>query len=216
MPPDQRRHPGLRGLYAITDRSLCGEGLIARVGEALDGGARIIQYRDKSDDAERRLREAQALSHLCRQHQALLIINDDIELAAQCAAHGVHLGREDGALAKARARLSAEAIIGISCYNDLQRAADAAAAGADYLAFGRFFASQTKPGAVPADRQLLREARARFTLPLVAIGGVTPENGRLLTEAGADMLAVIQALFGESDVAAACRAFQPLFEEINP
>ncbi|QFY89126.1 thiamine phosphate synthase [Magnetovirga frankeli] len=209
--------PRLRGLYAITHSALCAAELIERVAAALQGGARLVQYRDKSQDRSRRLAEAQALRRLCSERQALLIINDDVELAAKVAADGVHLGREDGALELARARLGPGAIIGISCYNDLDRAAAAAAAGADYLAFGRFYPSQSKPGASPAGLEVLREARGRFDLPLVAIGGITPENGPPLIQAGADMLAVIQALFGQADVAAASREFSALFgPQMNP
>lgn len=203
----------LHGLYAITDPLLCGAAIIERVAAALDGGARVIQYRDKSADDQRRLAEASALACLCRQRQALFIVNDDIELAAAAAANGVHLGRDDGLISAARARLGDQAIIGVSCYAELDRAQQAKDQGADYLAFGRFFPSHSKPDASPAEPQLLSQARRRFTLPLVAIGGVTPENGRLLIQAGADLLAVIQAVFGQADVAAACRAFQPLFKE---
>jgi thiamine-phosphate pyrophosphorylase len=209
------RDPRLRGLYAITDPSLCGDDLAGSVAAALAGGARIVQYRDKGNDLPRRLAEAKRLAGLCRDHGALFIVNDDIELAHASAADGVHLGVDDGDLAQARARLGDSAVIGVSCYNDLQRARTASAQGADYLAFGRFFPSRSKPQAVPASLDLLRRARAVLDRPLVAIGGVTPENGRCLIEAGADMLAVIEALFGRPDVTTAGRAFQSLFETIQ-
>jgi thiamine-phosphate pyrophosphorylase len=142
-----------------------------------------------------------------------LIINDDVELAVHCGAAGVHLGRDDADLATARARLGTGAIIGVSCYADLERAREAAAAGADYLAFGRFFPSQTKPEAVPADPALLAAARRELDLPLCAIGGITPANAAPLLEAGADLLAVIQGLFGQPDVRAAAARFQALFQQ---
>jgi len=205
-------HP-LHGLYVITDTALCAGHIESGVEQALLGGARVVQYRDKSDDSARRLAEARALAGLCRDHGALLIVNDDIGLAAACNAHGVHLGREDGALAMARSMLGPEAVIGLSCYDDFDRARQARQAGADYIAFGRFFPSRTKPGAVQADPELLRRGRAELDRPLVAIGGITPENGRSLIAAGARMLAVVQAVFGAPDIRAACESFTALFEE---
>ncbi|MCE5231750.1 MAG: thiamine phosphate synthase [Mizugakiibacter sp.] len=177
---------------------------------ALDGGATLLQYRDKTADAPRRLREAQALAQLCADRGVPLIVNDDIELAAAVGAAGVHLGEHDDDIAAARARLGADAIVGVSCYDSARRARQLAAAGADYLAFGAFFPSSTKPAARRAAPALLREARA-LGLPLVAIGGITPDNGGTLVEAGADYLAVIAAVFGAADVRAAARRFADLF-----
>lgn len=203
----------LHGLYAITDRKLAsGEGIAAQVECALQGGARLIQYRDKGEDRARRIDEARALLTLCRTYGIPLIINDDLELAQECGADGVHIGRGDADLALARRGLGPEAIIGVSCYDDLQRAARAQAGGANYLAFGRFFPSGTKPRAAQADLALLHQARAVLHLPLVAIGGITPENGAQLIRAGADMLAVIQGVFGQPDIRGACREFAKLFE----
>jgi thiamine-phosphate pyrophosphorylase len=202
----------LRGLYAITDATLTpGDALIPAVAAALRGGARVIQYRDKRADAARRDEEAAALAALCAAHGALLIVNDDVELAAAAGAAGVHLGRDDPQLHAARRRLGAAAIIGVSCYNELARAQAAAAEGADYVAFGRFFPSRTKPGAVAATPELLTAARRALDLPLVAIGGITPDNGAQLLAAGADMLAVIHAVFGQPDIEAAARRFADLF-----
>lgn len=171
----------------------------------------MLQYRDKTHDAMRRLREACALSESCREFEVPLIINDDVELALASGAAGVHLGEGDSGIATARAALGANAIIGVSCYDSLQRAREASAAGADYLAFGAFFPSATKPGARHAKPELLRDAR-EFGLPLVAIGGVTAENGGSLIAAGADYLAVISALFGARDVCAEAKRFTILFE----
>ena len=202
----------LRGLYAITDNQLSPGALLeASVAAALRGGARVIQYRDKSTDTTLRLREARALVDICHSHNALLIINDDVELAAACGADGVHLGKDDLDLAQARERLGGQTIIGLSCYNDLERARRAAHAGADYIAFGRFFPSRTKPNASAATPETLRAARRELALPLVAIGGITPDNGRLLIDAGADMLAVIHGVFGQPDIEAAARRFAELF-----
>lgn len=202
----------LRGLYAITDNQLTsGAQLELGVVAALRGGARVIQYRDKGSHDNRHRHEARMLVDICHFHNALLIINDDVELAATCRADGVHLGKDDDDLALARERLGAQAIIGVSCYNDLDRAHSAAQAGADYVAFGRFFPSQTKPDASAASPETLSNARRELDLPLVAIGGITPDNGALLIEAGADMLAVIHGVFGQPDIEAAARRFADLF-----
>ncbi len=142
-----------------------------------------------------------------------LIVNDDVELAAAVGAAGVHLGRDDAALQAARTRLGAEAIIGISCYNDLQRARQAAQAGADYVAFGRFYPSHSKPQAVLAEPALLSQATTELALPVVAIGGITPANGRALLAAGASMLAAIHGVFGQPDITAAARRYADLFME---
>ncbi len=202
----------LRGLYVITDSRLCPSGrLTDRVRQALTGGARIVQYRDKSQDQGRRIYEASTLKALCEEHQALFLINDDVALARKVLAHGVHLGEDDASLSSAREILGPESVIGISCYNSLERARAAAQAGADYLAFGRFFPSTTKPNAVNADPALLTRAKQELNRPLVAIGGITPENGAPLIAAGADMLAVVHGVFGQPDIPAACRHLTALF-----
>ncbi len=201
----------LRGLYAITPADLRGEALYRAVEAALAGGARILQYRDKSHDQPRRLAEARALAGLCRRHGALFIINDDPALAQVTGADGVHLGRDDATLEAARALLGPRAVIGVSCYDDFGRARRAAAAGADYVAFGAFYPSPTKPGAVRADPALLARARRELACPVVAIGGITPENAQPLITAGAAMVALIQGLFGAPDITAAARRIQGLF-----
>jgi thiamine-phosphate pyrophosphorylase len=202
-----------RGLYVITDRRLVPRGtMIEQVSQAIDGGAVLIQYREKHLSREARSREAQALALLCREHGIPLIINDDIELAASCGAAGVHLGRNDVSVIQARRRLGTRAIIGVSCYNQLERARAAAVMGASYAAFGRFFPSNTKPGAVQALPALLTQARREIDLPIVAIGGITPENGAELIHAGANLLAVIHGVFGQPDTRAAARAYALLFD----
>ncbi len=204
----------LRGLYAITDSQLLVDGkLLPYVEAALQGGARWLQYRDKSSDPARRLYEAQALQELCERHGATLIINDDCELAARLGV-GLHLGQGDGSLPAARAVLGPHAIIGATCHASLELAAQAANDGASYLAFGRFFNSQTKPGAPAADIALLDNARRRFALPLTAIGGLTLDNTPQLITHGASMIAVIHALFAAESAAAVqarARAFSDLF-----
>ena len=200
----------LRGLYAITPEEPR-EDLANLVTKALIGGARLIQYRDKGQDQSRRLSQAQSLRALCQTAGALFIVNDDPSLAAASWADGVHLGRDDPDLAEARALLGPEAIIGVSCYDRLDLAHSAQAKGADYVAFGRFYPSGTKPSAVQASLDLLRQARRELHLPLVAIGGITPENAGPLIAAGADLLAVVNGIFAAPDVSAAARAFDHLF-----
>jgi thiamine-phosphate pyrophosphorylase len=202
----------VRGLYAIADTGCLEPArLAAAVAQALEGGARVIQYRDKSGDADLRRRTARALLTLCRRYGVPLLINDDVELAAGIGADGVHLGREDAPIEDARRRLGAEAIIGVSCYNELERARRAVAAGADYVAFGRFFPSGTKPQAVAASPELLRAARAGLSVPIVAIGGITPDNGASLIAAGADALAAIEGVFRQPDIRAAAGRYARLF-----
>jgi thiamine-phosphate pyrophosphorylase len=201
--------PRVRGLYAITDGPRAD--LLDVCAAALAGGATLLQYRDKTADHARRLHEARTLQALCAQHRVPLIVNDDIELAAVVGAAGVHLGEDDASVVIARERLGPHAIIGVSCYDSLERARQFAASGVDYLAFGAFFASPTKPQARKATPQLLRDA-GPLALPRVAIGGITHDNARGLIDAGADALAVISALFGARDVRAAARRFADLFE----
>jgi thiamine-phosphate pyrophosphorylase len=204
----------LSGLYAITDAKLQpADQLVERVCNAIQGGARLIQYRDKSADAGLRLRQANALADLCRQHGVPLIINDDVELAAECGAQGVHLGRDDAEPLTARRLLGDNAIIGVSCYNSLSLALQAAEQGADYIAFGRFFPSRTKPSAVQADLALIEAARQQLVLPIAAIGGITPHNTAPLISVGVAMLAVIQGIFAEPDVRRAAATYAAFFQQ---
>ena len=198
------------GLYAITAEShTTPEQLAQAVNAALRGGAKVIQYRAKS--SANRLVEAQLLLALCHAFQVPLIINDDVELALAIGADGVHLGKDDGSIVEARRRLGEKAIIGVSCYNSVERALESQVAGASYVAFGRFFPSSSKPNAPCAQLETLVSAKQLLHLPIVAIGGITPANGQSLLEAGADLLAVIDGVFGASDSEHAALAFKPLF-----
>ncbi|MEI6067785.1 MAG: thiamine phosphate synthase [Methylococcaceae bacterium] len=199
-----------RGLYAITQTdNKSGDTIINDVISAIKGGAVIVQYRDKNPlDA---VFLASELVKICHQHQVPLIINDDIELATRVGADGVHIGKEDGAIVQARRRLGADAIIGVSCYNFVGQALNAQNQGATYVAFGRFFPSTSKPLAAPAQIETLRQAKLLLTVPIVAIGGILPENGAPLLAAGADFLAVIGGLF-ESQPEQSARAYQALFD----
>jgi thiamine-phosphate pyrophosphorylase len=204
----------LRGLYAITDARLtAGEDLARCIEAALRGGARIIQYRDKSDDHARRRAEAAMLQALCLEHGALLIVNDDVDLAIRIGAAGVHLGEGDPAPHLARQRIGPGSIIGVSCYDRLDLALEAQAAGADYVAFGSLFPSPTKPDAVAAPLSLLGQARERLDVPICAIGGITLANAERVIAAGADMIAVISDLFGAQDIELRARELSRLFDQ---
>lgn len=203
----------IQGLYAITDPQLSpGLVVIEHVRQALLGGAKIIQYRDKTSPFEQQLSIAKQLKTLCDQHQAWLIINDSIELAKQSQAHGLHIGKDDTALIQARHELGAEAIIGVSCYNDLNRAQQMQDLGADYVAFGRFFPSQTKPHAPKADIITLQQAKQKLHIPVVAIGGIDKTNAPDLVQAGADSLAVIQGIFAQANIRRAAADISALFK----
>jgi thiamine-phosphate pyrophosphorylase len=199
----------LRGLYAITPDAADSAVLLERAARALEGGVAALQYRNKRAGPEQRRREAQALASLCRRHGVPFIVNDDVQLALEAEAAGAHLGREDGDLAAARSLLRGR-LLGVSCYDSLEAARAARAAGADYLAFGSVYPSPTKPGAVRAPLALFSEARS-LGVPLVAIGGITLENAPELIRAGADCVAVISALFCAPDITARARAFGALF-----
>ena len=204
------------GLYAVTPDEPDTPRLLAAVEAALAGGARALQYRNKSADANLRLAQGRALLALCREYRRPLIINDHLDLALALDADGLHLGVEDGALAEAKTRLGGGRILGASCYDRLESALEAQRAGATYVAFGSFFPSSVKPGAVRAPLSLLAAARAELSVPIVAIGGITHDNAPRLIEAGAHGVAVISALFGAPDVRAAARDFSALFGQRRP
>ena len=201
----------ISGLYAVTPDSADTPALLASVDAALAGGARLLQYRNKTASAALRLTQGRALLALCWEYQVPLIINDHLDLALALDAGGLHLGSDDGALPEARRRLGNGKIFGASCYRRLESALDAQEAGVDYVAFGGFFPSTVKPSAVRAPLGLLTDAKQRLTVPVVAIGGITLDNAPQLIAAGADSVAVISALFGAPDVRAAARSFRALF-----
>jgi thiamine-phosphate pyrophosphorylase len=200
------------GVYAITPETPDTERLLAQVEAALAGGVAAVQYRDKSDDVARRHEQASELVALCRRFGVPLIVNDDLRLADLADADGVHLGRDDGSVREARIILGKGRLVGTSCYQNLDLAQAAQAAGADYVAFGSFFASPTKPAAGRADADLLRAAARLIRIPIVAIGGITPANAPQLLDAGADSVAVLSALFDAPDIRAAAHALNQLFE----
>lgn len=199
------------GLYAITRETDHSSRLLREVEAALRGGAAVVQYRDKSGDVARQHEQASELLVLCRRYRVPLIINDSLRLADLVGADGVHLGGDDGGVREARIVLGADKIIGVSCYQSLDLAVAAQAAGADYVAFGSFFASATKPNAPRADITLLQHASRVLHLPIVALGGITSDNAESLIEAGADAIAVINALFEAADIEARARCFADFF-----
>ena len=204
----------IKGLYAITDPQLLPDDiLLTSVEQAILGGTRVIQYRNKQASMAVQVHQAQQLSTLCKHHQVCFIINDNPELAKRVAADGVHVGKEDGKISDARQQLGDKAIIGVSCYNHLDNALRAIEQGANYVAFGRFFPSQTKPEAVQADLQLLEAAAEQLSVPIVAIGGVTRTNAVQLIQRGAHAVAVINDLFHDKQsVYNTAKTFKALFE----
>ena len=201
----------LAGLYAITPDEPRTDILLGKVGQALRGGASVVQYRNKTASAALRLTQGRALLALCWEYQVPLIINDHLELALALDAHGLHIGDEDGSVTEARNRLGPDKILGVSCYGRIENALAAAGAGATYVAFGGFFPSKVKPGAARTPVELLGEAKRGLKLPIVAIGGITLDNAPALLAAGADGVAVISALFEAPDIRGAARSFSKLF-----
>jgi thiamine-phosphate pyrophosphorylase len=203
--PRQARAARLAGLYALTPDLDDTAALTAKVAAAIAGGASAIQYRNKSAASALRREQARALAKLCALRGALFIVNDDVDIALEVEADGVHIGEDDGGIARARTMLGPERLIGVSCYNEWERAQSAIDAGADYVAFGSFFPSATKPGARRADPALLMEASS-LPVPVVAIGGITSANAAKLIDAGAAAVAVIGDVFGHDGLPAIERA----------
>jgi thiamine-phosphate pyrophosphorylase len=206
----------LSGVYALTPDDNLLPRLAALVESALQGGVKWVQYRNKIAPAALRKAQASELLRLCNAYGAQLIVNDDVWLAVEIGAHGAHLGRDDlpgGSLQTARNALGSHRILGVSCYDDLARAEVAVDAGADYIAFGSMFPSVTKPQATRASLDLVAEAKRRFKVPVVGIGGITTKNAPQLLAAGADMIAVLTDLFDAMDIRKQAERFQKLFKE---
>ena len=200
----------MRGLYAVTPESLCDDALILACKQALAGGAVCLQYRAKSKPAAQRKYEASQLKALCHAANAEFIVNDDLALAVELGC-GLHIGEHDCKVHEARAALGAQAVIGASCYDSLTLARKASSDGASYLAFGAFYPSATKTNTRRAYPTLLTQAR-EFALPIVAIGGITVHNAVELIETGADLIAVVNALFEHPDqVYQQAKAFSACF-----
>lgn len=206
-------HPSFltKGLYAITPNISDTSLLLDKVEKALIGGVTLIQYRDKISNSSEKIFRAKAIHRLCLQYNVPLIINDDPELALVCGAEGVHLGQADGSVQHARALLGDSAIIGITCHHDISLAITAEQQGADYVAFGRFFNSSTKPGLPLATIDTLINAKKNIRIPIVAIGGVTVDNVKPIISAGASFIAVVDGLFSSKNISSMCKGFHNLF-----
>lgn len=216
MPASTERKLPLVGIYALTPDDNLLPRLSALVESALQGGVKWVQYRNKIAPAALRKAQASELLRLCKGYGAKLIVNDDVWLAVEIGAHGAHLGRDDlpgGSLQTARNALGPHRILGVSCYDDLARAEVAVDAGADYIAFGSMFPSVTKPQAVRAALDLVAEAKRRFKVPVVGIGGITARNAPQVLAAGADMIAVLTDLFDAMDIRKQAEKFQKLFKD---
>lgn len=205
------RSQRLHGLYAITQDGLPSDTLFAKTESILANGARILQYRDKSNDRSKRLEEALWLKQCCDEYHCLLLINDDVELADEVSADGVHLGQGDMSYQQARSILGEDAIIGLSCYNQFDLAHAAQTQGANYAAFGAYFPSPTKPHAPTANIELLQRAKAELDIPICCIGGITTHNAQALIDANADMLAVISELYAAEHAGEVARQFHEMF-----
>ncbi len=202
----------LYGVYAITAETKSSEHLLQQVESALTGGIHAVQYRDKSQDIAMHHEQVSELSLLCKKYGVPLIVNDYLRLAALTDAEGVHLGNKDGSIHEARIILGPKKIIGVSCYGSLDLALQAEKEGADYIAFGCFFPSTTKPEAMPAPLTLLDEATSRLKIPIVAIGGITLANAPQLVERGVDAIAVLSSLFHSADIKSSAQQFSNLFK----
>ena len=203
----------IKGLYVIADTATIEEELfIEKAAIAIAAGCQVLQYRDKSNDQGKRLRQARQLYRLCKEAGSVFIINDDAELAIQANADGVHCGKNDTAVSDIRHSYP-DLLIGASCYDSVQRAKEMIAAGADYVAFGRFFPSTTKPGATPANIDVLRQAKQHLKCPVVAIGGIMAENAGILISSGADAVAVIGGVFNTPDVHHSSKKICELFTQ---
>jgi len=203
--------PNTGGLYAITDcENISADELLSKTESILRVGVALFQYRNKTDDQSKKQALAIELQSLCKQYITPFIVNDDLKLAKAIAADGIHLGQHDTNIETAR-KVLGDKIIGISCYNDFNRAVSAEQSGADYIAFGSFFQSATKPDAAKANIELIIKSKEKFNIPVVAIGGITPENGKQLINAKVDFLAIINGIYSTDDAAASTLAYNNLF-----
>lgn len=200
------------GLYAITPDEADTVALLDRTEQALAGGARLIQYRNKTADVALRLHQGELLLQLCRTHGVPLIVNDHLDLALAIDADGIHLGEHDASIAIARQRLGKQKIVGASCYNDPNLGRAAQAQGADYVAFGAFYPTATKRNTVVATLDTLHQAKAELTVPVVCIGGISVDNVLPLVQAGADAIAVSHALYRVAQVYETAAAFSGHFD----
>ncbi len=207
----------LKGLYVITDKKLISrDSFVETVEKAVRGGASVVQLREKDTPGDEVVSLGKALLKVTGKYGVPLIINDSVELAKEIGADGVHLGEDDPMVSRAREALGGDKIIGVSCYGRLERGIDAERDGADYVAFGTPFFTPTKPERAPTSFDVLREAVSRIkSIPIFAIGGITPENADSVFETGVDGIAVITAVFGSGDPEKAARGLASVTENYN-
>jgi len=202
----------LKGLYAITDTEAFNQfGVENTINQLIEGDAQVIQFRDKLNSHSTRKSQCLLIQEICSQSGTTFIINDDVKLAKEVNADGVHLGKNDCSVANAREQLGSDKIIGLSCYNQLNLAINAQKDCADYIAFGSFFPSQTKPDANSVSIAFLEQATSQLSIPICAIGGITYANAKILVKAGADLVAVITDLYRSEHIKSNALALSKIF-----
>jgi thiamine-phosphate pyrophosphorylase len=203
----------ISGLYAITPDLNHTNDLLNKTRQVLEGGVKLVQYRNKSANDSLRREQAKLLLPLCREHNALLIINDHLEIAIEIDADGVHVGKNDVSVSAAKNQLGQNKIVGTSCYNQLDLAMQAQKDGADYIAFGAFFSSLTKPNAVSVSISLVNQAQKALSIPIVGIGGIQLTNARTVIQSGCAAIAVCHDLFQAENIKATAEHYVQLFAE---
>ena len=202
----------IKGLYAITPDSADLNTLIQKTKSAIEGGAFMVQYRSKIQDRDVKMQQCAAILRLCREYEIPCIVNDDVEMCRVLEADGVHLGEKDDNIAEVRHILGEDAIIGSSCYDQLDRAKSAQKEGASYVAFGAMFATSTKPNAPRASLALLKEAKREIQIPIVAIGGITVNNAHDVIKTGIDAISVITSLYEAKSIKETAETFAKMFQ----
>jgi thiamine-phosphate pyrophosphorylase len=203
----------IKGLYAITPDMADLNTLIQKTQLAIEGGAFMVQYRSKIEDRDAKMQQCAAILRLCREYEIPCIVNDDVDMCRVLEADGVHLGEKDDNIAEVRHILGEDAIIGSSCYNQIERARQAQKEGASYVAFGAIFPTSTKPQAPRATLELLKEAKREIQIPIVAIGGITVNNAHDVTKTGIDAIAVITSLYEAKTIKETAETFSKMFHE---
>jgi thiamine-phosphate pyrophosphorylase len=203
----------IKGLYAITPDSADLNTLIQKTQWAIEGGAFMVQYRSKIHDRDVKMQQCAAILRLCREYEIPCIVNDDVEMCRVLEADGVHLGEKDDNIAEVRHILGENAIIGSSCYDQLDRAKSAQKEGASYVAFGAMFPTSTKPNAPRATLALLKEAKREIQIPIVAIGGITVNNAHDVIKTGIDAIAVINSLYEAKSIKETAETLSKMFHQ---
>jgi len=203
----------IKGLYAITPDSADLNTLIQKTKSAIEGGAFMVQYRSKIQDRDVKMQQCAAILRLCREYEIPCIVNDDVDMCRILEADGVHLGEKDDNIAEVRHILGEDAIIGSSCYDQLDRAKSAQKEGASYVAFGAMFPTSTKPNAPRATLALLKEAKREIQIPIVAIGGITVNNAHDVIKTGIDAIAVINSLYEAKSIKETAETFVKMFHQ---